>query len=63
MPFRVGFAERSRAARTRSVEQAPTEMNTQLSREIAAFRDRARNGPTIRLALPPGYVLPDAVAR
>ncbi len=57
------FAERSRAARTRSFEQALTEMNTQLHREIAAFRDRARNDPTIRLVLPPGYVLPDAVAR
>ena len=59
----VGFAERSRAARTRSFEQALTEMNTKLHREIAAFRDRARNDSTIRLVLPPGYVLPDAVAR
>ena len=59
----VGFAERSRAARTRSFEQALAEMNTQLHREIAAFRDRARNDPTIRLVLPPGYVLPEAGVR
>lgn len=59
----VGFAERSRAARTRSFDQALTEMNAQLHREIAAFRDRARSDPTIRLVLPPGYVLPDANAR
>ncbi len=59
----VGIAERSRAARTRSFDQALTEMNAQLHREIAAFRDRARNDPTIRLVLPPGYALPDANAR
>jgi rhombotail lipoprotein len=59
----VGFAERSRSARQRSFEQALGEMNTALHGEIAAFRARAQNDPTIRLILPPGYVLPGAEAR
>ncbi len=59
----VGFAERSRAARQRSFEQALAEMNQALHGEIAAFRARAQSDPTIRLVLPPGYVLPGADAR
>ncbi len=59
----VGVAERSRAARSRSFDEALTEMNAALHREIGAFRERARNDPTIRLVLPPGYQLPDATAR
>lgn len=59
----VGFAERSREARTRSFGEALAEMNTGLHREIGAFRSRALSDPTIRLLLPPGYVLPETGAR
>jgi rhombotail lipoprotein len=59
----VGYAERSRDARSRSFGQALAEMNTALHREIGAFRARALTDPTIRLLLPPGYVLPGADAR
>lgn len=51
----VGFAERSRAARTTSFEQAFDAMTTALHREVAAFRERAPRDPAIRLVLPPGY--------
>lgn len=59
----VGFAERSREARTRSFGEALAEMNQGLHREIGAFRARAQSDPTIRLLLPPGYPLPDGAVR
>jgi len=51
----VGFAERSRQARTTSFEKAFEEMTAALQREVAAFRERAPRDPAIRLVLPPGY--------
>ncbi|MFM7505095.1 MAG: rhombotarget lipoprotein [Rubrivivax sp.] len=51
----VGFAERSRAARTASFEKAFDEMTAALQREVAAFRERAPRDPSMRLVLPPGY--------
>lgn len=51
----VGFAERSRAARTASFEQALRQMIEQLQLELQAFRERAPKDPGIRLVLPPGY--------
>jgi rhombotail lipoprotein len=51
----VGFAERSRAARTTSFEAAVQQMTGNLQREVQAFRERAPKDPKIRLELPPGY--------
>lgn len=51
----VGFAERSRAARTESFSQAVQQMTVNLQREVQAFRDRAPKDPNVRLVLPPGY--------
>jgi rhombotail lipoprotein len=51
----VGFAERSRAARTESFEKSLAQMVEQLQREVQAFRERAPKDPSIRLVLPPGY--------
>lgn len=51
----VGFAERSRAARTQSFEKSVAQMIEQLAREVQGFRERAPRDPSIRLVLPPGY--------
>lgn len=51
----VGFAERSRAARTESFEKSVAQMIEQLAREVQGFRERAPKDPNIRLVLPPGY--------
>ncbi len=51
----VGFAERSRAARTESFEKSVQAMIDLLQREVQGFRERAPKDPGIRLVLPPGY--------
>ncbi len=51
----VGFAERSRAARTESFDKSVAQMIELLRREVQGFRERAPKDPTIRLVLPPGY--------
>ncbi|CAD5369882.1 conserved hypothetical protein [Rubrivivax sp. A210] len=51
----VGFAERSRLARTDSFTQAVQQMTANLKTEVQAFRERAPRDPSIRLVLPPGY--------
>jgi rhombotail lipoprotein len=51
----VGFAERSRNARTESFATAVQQMIGLLHREVQSFRDRAPKDPLIRLVLPPGY--------
>ncbi len=51
----VGFAERSRQARTDSFGTAVTKMIDGLHREVKAFRERAPTDPMIQLVLPPGY--------
>lgn len=51
----VGFAERSRQARTESFGKAVQQMIGNMQRELATFRERAPRDPTIRLVLPPGY--------
>lgn len=51
----VGFAERSRQARTDSFGSAVQQMIDSLHREVQAFRERAPKDPTIQLILPPGY--------
>ncbi len=51
----VGFAERSRQARTEAFGAAVQQMIGNLSHEIQAFRERAPSDPMIRLVLPPGY--------
>jgi len=51
----IGFAERSRQARTASFEKATAQMISGLQQEVQAFRERAPKDPTIRLELPPGY--------
>lgn len=51
----VGFAERSRQARTQSFEKSVAQMIEQLAREVQGFRERAPRDPSIRLVLPPGY--------
>lgn len=51
----IGFAERSRQARTDSFAKALQDMNANLQRELQAFRERAPKDPSIRLVLPPGY--------
>lgn len=51
----VGFAERSRQARTDSFTAAVQQMIGALHGEVAAFRQRAPRDPMIKLVLPPGY--------
>lgn len=51
----VGFAERSRQARTDSFGSAVQQMIGALHGEVAAFRQRAPKDPMIKLVLPPGY--------
>lgn len=51
----VGFAERSRAARTQSFDTAVGQMIGNLRSEVQAFRERAPRDPSIELVLPPGY--------
>lgn len=51
----IGFAERSRAARTESFDKSVAQMIALLQREVQGFRERAPKDPTIRLVLPPGY--------
>lgn len=51
----IGFAERSRTARTESFEKSVAQMIEQLAREVQGFRERAPKDPSIRLVLPPGY--------
>ncbi|MDO9073767.1 MAG: rhombotarget lipoprotein [Rubrivivax sp.] len=51
----VGFAERSRAARTQSFEASVKQMTEQLHGAVRDFRERAPKDPNIRLVLPPGY--------
>lgn len=51
----VGFAERSRQARTASFGSAVQQMIGALHGEVAAFRQRAPKDPMIKLVLPPGY--------
>lgn len=51
----IGFAERSRQARTDSFGKAVQQMVEGLRREVQAFRERAPRDPMIRLVLPPGY--------
>jgi len=51
----VGFSERAREARTRSFDEAITQMIANLQGETKAFRERAPKDPTIKLVLPAGY--------
>lgn len=51
----IGFAERSRQARTESFEGANRQMIGELHTEVQRFRERAPRDPGIRLELPPGY--------
>lgn len=51
----VGFAERSRAARTASFESSVKQMIDELHAAVKSFRERAPQDPNIRLVLPPGY--------
>ncbi|MDP2008054.1 MAG: rhombotarget lipoprotein [Rubrivivax sp.] len=51
----VGFAERSRTARTDSFEASVKQMIEQLHGAVQGFRERAPKDPNIRLVLPPGY--------
>ncbi len=51
----VGFAERSRQARTESFGKALQQMIGGLQGEVQGFRQRAPQDPTIKLELPPGY--------
>lgn len=51
----VGFAERSREARTRGFEDAVQKLIIAMHGEVKAFRERAPKDPKIRLILPPGY--------
>lgn len=51
----IGFAERSRQARTQSFDKALQQMIGGLRTEVQRFRERAPKDPTIRLELPPGY--------
>ncbi len=51
----VGFAERSRTARTQSFSTAVQQMIGNLQREVQDFRVRAPRDPSIQLVLPPGY--------
>jgi rhombotail lipoprotein len=51
----VGFSERAREARTRSVDDAIQQMIGNLQAELKAFRVRAPTDPNIRLILPPEY--------
>lgn len=51
----VGFAERSRGARTASFTAAVAQMTDNLHAEVKAFRERAPKDPKIRLVLPAGY--------
>lgn len=51
----VGFAEKSRAARTGSFGTAVTQMIANLHGEVKAFRERAPKDPMIKLVLPAGY--------
>ncbi len=51
----IGFAERSRTARTQSFEASVRQMVEQLHGAVRDFRERAPKDPSIRLVLPPGY--------
>ena len=51
----VGFAERSRQARSEAFCVAVQQMIGKLQRETQALRERAPKDPMIRLVLPPGY--------
>jgi rhombotail lipoprotein len=51
----IGFAERSRQARTASFGTAVQQMIGNLQQEVRAFRERAPKDPMIQLVLPPGY--------
>jgi rhombotail lipoprotein len=51
----VGFAERSRTARTTSFTDAVAQMTERLHTEVKSFRERAPKDANIRLVLPPGY--------
>lgn len=51
----VGFAEKSRAARTASFEASVQKMIDGLHGAVRDFRERAPKDPDIRLVLPPGY--------
>lgn len=51
----VGFSERAREARTKSFDEAITQMIGGLHGEVKSFRERAPKDPMIKLVLPPGY--------
>ncbi len=51
----VGFSEKSREARSRSLVAAIDQMIPALKAEVARFRESAPRDPTIKLILPPGY--------
>lgn len=51
----VGFAERSRQARTQAFGAAVQQMIGHLQQEVQAFRQRAPRDPMIHIVLPPGY--------
>lgn len=51
----VGFAEKSREARTASFGKAVAQMIGSLHGEVKSFRERAPKDPMIKLVLPPGY--------
>jgi rhombotail lipoprotein len=51
----VGFSEAARAGRTKSFDEAVTQMIGNLHGEVKAFRERAPKDPMIKLVLPPGY--------
>lgn len=51
----VGFGEKARQARSRSLSVSIDQMIPALKAEVARFRETAPRDPTIKLLLPPGY--------
>jgi rhombotail lipoprotein len=51
----VGFGEKARAARAKSLSDAVDQMIPALKAEVARFRETAPRDPLIKLILPPGY--------
>jgi rhombotail lipoprotein len=51
----VGFSEKAREARTRSLSTSIDQMIPALKAEVARFRETAPRDPKIKLLLPPGY--------
>ncbi|MEY4751780.1 MAG: hypothetical protein RIQ60_3994 [Pseudomonadota bacterium] len=51
----VGFGEKARSARAKSLSDAVDQMIPVLRSEVARFRESAPRDPLIKLILPPGY--------